>query len=184
MDFYTLFKFLHVLSAIAWVGGGPTLLVSSIVTMRSQGDEAVLKSLDLLNGLGKIWFIPASLLTVIFGAVATTFGGLWGDMWVVLGLLGFANTFLTGLLFIEPKGKQIAALLEAGNTAGAIAEGRRLLSVSKFDYTVMFLIVADMVLKPVWTDFVVIGVFAAVLAAGFVAFMLPALRPDLQAAAA
>jgi uncharacterized membrane protein len=184
MDFYTLFKFLHVLSAIAWVGGGLTLLVSSIVTMRSQGDEAVLKSLDTLNGLGKVWFIPASLLTVIFGAVATTFGGLWGDMWVVLGLLGFANTFLTGLLFIEPKGKQVAALIEAGNIPGAIAEGRKLMSVAKFDYTVMLVIVADMVLKPVWTDFAVIAVFAVVLVAGFVAFMLPALRPEPAVAAA
>jgi uncharacterized membrane protein len=178
MDFYTIFKFLHVLSAIAWVGGGMTLLVSSIVTMRSKGDEAVLKSLDTLNGLGKIWFIPASLLTVIFGAIATTLGGLWGDFWVILGLLGFLNTFLTGLLIIEPKGKQIAALLEAGNTAQAIGEGRRLLSVSKFDYTVMLLIVADMVLKPYWTDFAVIGVFAVVAVAGFVAFMLPALRQE------
>ena len=75
MDFYTLFKFLHVVTAIAWVGGGMTLLVSSIVTMRSQGDEAVLKSLDTMNGLGKVWFTPASLLTVVFGAIATTFGG-------------------------------------------------------------------------------------------------------------
>ena len=184
MDFYTLFKFLHVLTAIAWVGGGMTLLVSSIVTMRSQGDEAVLRSLDTMNGLGKIWFIPASLLTVIFGAVATTFGGLWGDMWVILGLLGFLNTFLTGLLFIEPKGKQIAALIEAGNTQQAIAEGRKLLSVAKFDYTVMLLIVADMVLKPMWSDFIIIAIFAIVLIAGFVTFMLPALRGEPDAAAA
>jgi uncharacterized membrane protein len=176
MDFYTLFKFLHVLSAIAWVGGGLTLLVSSIVTMRSQGDEAVLKSLDTMNGLGKVWFIPASLLTVVFGAIATTFGGLWGDMWVILGLLGYLNTFLTGLLFIEPKGKQVAALVAAGDMQGAVTEGRKLMSVAKFDYTVMLLIVADMVLKPVWTDFVVIAVFAVVLVAGFVSFMLPALR--------
>lgn len=178
MDFYTLFKFLHVLSAIAWVGGGLTLMVSSIVTMRTQGDEAVLKSLDTMNGLGKIWFIPASLLTVIFGAIATTLGGLWGDMWVILGLLGFLNTFFTGLLFIEPKGRQIQAMIEAGNTTGAVAEGRKLLSVGKFDYTVMLLIVADMVLKPHWTDFVTIAVFAVVVVAGFVAFMLPALRSD------
>jgi len=184
MDFYTLFKFLHVLSAIAWVGGGMTLLVSSIITMRAQGDEAVLKSLEMMEGLGRVWFIPASLLTVIFGAIATTFGGLWSDMWVILGLLGFLNTFLTGLLFIEPKGRQIAAMLEAGNTQQAVAEGRKLLSVGKFDYTVMLLIVADMVLKPVWTDFAVIAIFAVVLIAGFVTFMLPALRGEAKVATA
>ena len=184
MDFYTIFKFLHVLTAIAWVGGGMTLLVSSIVTMRTQGDEAVLKSLEPMNGLGKIWFIPASLLTVVFGAIATTLGGLWGDLWVLLGLAGFANTFLTGILLLEPKGRQIEAMLKAGNTQQAVAEGRKLLSVGKFDYTVMLLIVADMVMKPYWTDFAVIAIFAVVLAAGFVAFMLPVLRsqPDVAAA--
>lgn len=182
MDFYTIFKFLHVLSAIAWVGGGMTLLVSSIVTMQSQGDEAVLRSLDTMNGLGKIWFIPASLLTVIFGAIATTFGGLWGDFWVLLGLAGFLNTFLTGLLIIEPKGRQIQAMLDAGDTPRAIAEGRKLLSIGKFDYTVMLVIVADMVLKPYWSDFVTIGLFAIVIAAGLVTFLLPALRSEPVAA--
>jgi uncharacterized membrane protein len=184
MDFYTIFKFLHVLTAIAWVGGGMTLLASSIVTMRTQGDEAVLKSLETMNSLGKIWFIPASLLTVIFGAIATTLGGLWGDMWVVLGLVGFASTFLTGLLFIEPKGRQVATLIEAGNMQAAIAEGRKLLNVAKFDYTVMLLIVADMVLKPVWTDFAIIAVFAVVLVVGFLVFMVPALRSEPEAVAA
>lgn len=184
MDFYTLFKFLHVLTAIAWVGGGLTLLASSLFTMRDKGDEAVLKGLDTMNSLGKVWFIPASLLTVVFGAVATTLGGLWGDFWVLLGLAGFANTFLTGLLILEPKGRQVAAMLEAGNTTGAIAEGRKLLSVAKFDYTVMLVIVADMVLKPHWSDVLTIGVFAAAIVAGLVVFLLPALRSEPAPAAA
>lgn len=182
MDFYTIFKLLHVLSAIAWVGGGLTLLVSSIVTMQAQGDEAVLKSLDTMNGLGKIWFIPTSLLTVVFGAISTTLGGMWGEFWVLLGLAGFLNTFLTGLLILEPKGRQIAKMLEDHDTARAITEGRKLMTIGKFDYTVMLVIVADMVLKPSWTDFVTIAIFAAVIVAGLVAFLLPALRSEPVAA--
>lgn len=184
MDFYTIFKFLHVLTAIAWVGGGLTLLASNIFSIRSKGEAAVLNSLETMNGLGKLWFVPASLLTVIFGAVATTLGGLWGDFWVILGLAGFGWTFLTGLLFIEPRGLQIAKMLEAGCQAEAIAAGRKLLSIAKFDYTVMVIIVADMVLKPVWTDLLTIGVFAAIIAVGLVVFLLPALRAEPEATAA
>lgn len=183
MDFYTIFKFLHVLTAIAWVGGGLTLLASNIIQIRTQGEAAVLQSLDTMNGLGKLWFVPASLLTVVFGAITTTFGGLWGEAWVVLGLAGFGWTFFTGLMFIEPRGRAIAGMVKAGRQAEAIAAGRKLLAIAKFDYTVMLLVIADMVLKPVWTDFVALAVFAVVIVAGLVVFLLPALRRDQPVAA-
>lgn len=175
MDFYTIFKFLHVLTAIAWVGGGLTLLVSNIISVRQKGEAAVLQSLDTMNGLGKLWFVPASFLTVIFGAITTTFGGLWGDLWVVLGLAGFGWTFLTGILFIEPQGRKIAAMVQSNDMDGAMTAGRRLLSIAKFDYTVMLVIIADMVLKPLWGDWIVLGAMIAVLAASAAVFLVPAL---------
>jgi hypothetical protein len=158
-----------------------TLLASSLFTMRAKGDVAVLHGLETMNGLGKVWFIPASLLTLVFGAIATTLGGMWGDLWVLLGLAGFASTFLTGLLIIEPRGRQVAAMLEAGRTDEAVAAGRKLLDVAKFDYTVMLVIVADMVLKPHWGELLTIGVFAAAVVAGLVLFLLPALRAEATA---
>jgi len=173
---YVLFKFLHVLTALAWVGGGLTLLVASGMASRAGSREGMFAGLDVMNRLGKIWFVPASLLTVVFGAVSTTLGGMWGELWVLIGLAGFASTFLTGLLLIEPQGRRIAALLEAGRTDEAVQAGERLLTVSKFDYTVMLIVVADMVLKPLWPDVVVLAIFVALLAAGVVLFLLPALR--------
>ena len=184
MDFYTIFKFFHVLTAIAWVGGGLTLLASNIIAIRAKGDVAVLDSLETMNGLGKLWFVPASALTVVFGAIATTLGGMWGDLWVILGLAGFAWTFLTGLLFIEPRGRQIAAMMEQGREAEAIVAGRKLLGIAKFDYTVMLVIIADMVLKPHWSDVATLAVFALVIAGGLVAFLLPALKPAAEVATA
>lgn len=178
MDFYTIFKFLHVLTALAWVGGGLTLLAASSMASRASSQQGMFAGLDVMNRLGKTWFVPASLLTVIFGAITTTLGGMWGDLWVLIGLAGFAATFLTGLTIIEPQGRKIGAMLEAGRTDEAMQGGERLLTVSKFDYTVMLVVVADMVLKPQWTDFVVIAIFAGVLAAGAIAFLLPALRPE------
>ncbi len=182
MDFYAIFKLLHVVTALAWVGGGLTLLAFSLMVSNSTDEAARFSTLDILNRLGLTWFAPSALLTFIFGAIATTFGGMWGESWIILALAGFAVTFLTGILFIEPRGRKIAQLREAGKIDEALAAGDRLTSISKFDGTVMLLIVADMVLKPQWSDLVVLAVFAAVAIAGTIVFLLPALRDEPVAA--
>lgn len=175
MDFYGIFKLLHVLTAIAWVGGGATLLCAGLIALRTKDDNTLFGTLGVMNILGKTWFIPASLATVVLGAIATTLGGAWGEFWVILGLAGFAATFCTGTFLIEPTGLKIGAALGRGETVVAKAAGARLLTVVKFDYTVMFIVVADMVLKPGWTDLVTIVVFAAIITAAGWAFLRPVL---------
>lgn len=175
MDLYTIFKFLHVLCALAWVGGGLTLLAASIMASRAADSAALFGGLDLMNRLGKTWFVPASFLTVVLGAITATFGGMWGELWVILGLVGFASTFFTGLLLIEPTGRKIGALIEAGDADRALAAGRRLLSIGKFDYTVMLMVIVDMVLKPRASDFGILAVMAVVVIAGAALFLGPLL---------
>jgi len=171
MDAYSIFKFLHVICAIAWVGGGLTLLTSAVLGIRAKGVMETLKSLETMNNLGKVWFIPASLLTVVFGVITAVISGLWAELWVLLGLAGFASTFLTGVLFMEPTGRKISDHLAAGRTDEALAQGQRLLQVAKFDYTVMVVVIADMVIKPYWTDLPTIIVFASAIGAGAYFFL-------------
>lgn len=182
MDLYVTFKFLHVLTALAWVGGGLTLIAGAILAERAEGPTSLFKILDIMNVLGKTWFVPASFLTVVFGAIAATLGGLWGEFWVLLGLAGFASTFLTGLLVIEPTGRRLGALVAEGRPDEAIAQGRKLMQVSRFDYSVMFVVVLDMVFKPGWTDFVTIAVMALIIAAAAIAFLGLGQRRDEAAA--
>jgi uncharacterized membrane protein len=171
VDFYSVSKLLHVVCAIAWVGGGMTLLANSIFTIAAKGETEVLRTLDIMNGLAKSWFIPASMLTLVFGAITTTFGGMWTEPWVLLGLAGFASTFVTGLTVFEPIGKQIEELVAANQMDAALAKGRTLLRIAKFDYTVMLVVIADMVLKPYWSDLITLGLFAAILAVGAFFFL-------------
>lgn len=171
MDFYSVAKFLHVICAIAWVGGGLTMLANSIIATRTKGELETLRTLEIMDGLAKVWFIPASMLTLVFGAITATLGGLWTDAWVLLGLAGFASTFITGIAIFEPVGKQIGQLVAAGKMDEALAKGRFLMRVGKFDYTVMLLVVADMVLKPYWSDLAILATFAVVLLAGAFFFL-------------
>ncbi len=172
MDVYALFKFLHVMAALAWVGGGMTMLASAIFAVQDHGEIGAIKAAGQTASLGKRWFVPASLATLVLGAVTTTVGGLWGESWIILALLGAATTFLTGMFVLEPRAKEMGRLMGEGREAEAAAVGRRLLTISKFDYTIMVLIVADMVLKPYWTDFLTLGAMAAVLAAGAALFLV------------
>ena len=117
--------------------------------------------------------------------MTATFGGMWAELWVILGLAGFASTFLTGLLLIEPQGRKIAALMEAGDRDGALAAGQRLLTIGKFDYTVMLLVIVDMVLKPGFGDVGILAAMAVVVIAGAAVFLGPlAMRAPAAAAAA
>ena len=57
--------------------------------------------------------------------------------------------------------------------AGAVAAGRRLMTISKFDYVVMLMVIVDMVMKPGVGDVVLLGGMAAAAIAGAVVFLGP-----------
>lgn len=175
MDWYAIFKFLHVVAAVCWVGGGVILMYQGFLAGRANNDDAQMTVIKQTAGLAMNWFIPASLATVIFGAVTATLGNSWSDAWVILGLVGFAATFCTGNFVIKPLAEVIAKADGEGRRAEALAGGRKMLQVAKFDYVMLFTVIADMVFKPQWSDLVTLIVMAVVIAAGFAVFLLPAL---------
>jgi uncharacterized membrane protein len=173
MDWYTIFKFLHVVSAIAWVGGGVVLMAIAIFANRDKNESLQMQVVDHTTYLATRWFIPSSLATVVFGIVVATIGGLWGQAWVVLGLLGFAATFATGMLYFKPTSELISKLNAEGKAAEARAKGGEMLTVSKFDYVVLFVVVADMVFKPGWGDLIFLALMAVVLVVAGYFFLRP-----------
>lgn len=177
MDVYSLFKFLHVLSAIAWLGGGLTLFALALMYEARKDIDALNSAVNHVAFLGPRWFVPASLLTLVFGVITTLLGNLWGDAWVVLGLVGFAGTFSTGLFAIKPLSEAIAAHNAAGRPDLAAPLGARIMQISKFDYTIMALVIALMVLKPSWSDVLVFAIMATVLVLAAVVFLGTGFKP-------
>ena len=169
MDLYTLFKFLHIAAAIAWIGGGLTLCAMGWFAAHAKDDAEMLRILGGVGFMANRWFVPTSLLTLVFGIIMAFLGNLWGEAWVLLGLVGFAATFITGHFVLRIKAMAAVKLIGEGKLAEAAVHGRQLLQVAKFDYTMLFTVVAIMTLKPVWTNFVTLGALAAILVvAGFV----------------
>jgi len=182
MDWYSIFKFLHVAAAVCWVGGGVVLMFLGVLAGRAKDEDAQMVVVKQTASLAMAWFIPASLATVVFGLIVATLGGLWSEAWVILGLLGFAATFSTGNFIIKPTADAVAKHETEGKRELAVAQGRKLLTVAKFDYVMLFTVIADMVLKPAWSDVVLLAVMALVLIAGAALFLVPALRAQPAAA--
>ena len=176
MDIYLLLKFLHVVSAVVWVGGGLCRTVLGVCASSRKDDAEMLRVVGNVAFLANRWFIPWSLLTLVFGLVAAYLGSLYSQLWIMLGLAGFASTFLTGALVLGPLSEKIRQLKAEGKDNEAFPIGRTLLQAAKFDYVVMLVVIADMVLKPGFGDLATIAVMALILVAGAVVFLLPLLR--------
>jgi uncharacterized membrane protein len=148
---YAVFKVVHVAGAVFWVGGGLTLTVLALAAERASDPREMALIAKQAAFIGERFFAPAGLIVFAMGlAMVTNLNLDWGQFWIVAGLVGYALTFLTGLLVLGPKAKRIGKLLEtkgpeAAETQAAI---RRILLLARFDEGVLLLVVADMVLKP------------------------------------
>jgi uncharacterized membrane protein len=148
---YALFKSVHVLFAVIWVGGGTLLAILGLVAER-KNDPAELATVARQAALvGERLFAPAGLIVFLMGIAMmlnTDWG--WGTFWVDAGLVGYASTFVTGIAVLTPLAKKINALVASKGpthpeTTAAI---QRILLVVRFDLAVLLLVIADMVTKP------------------------------------
>ena len=98
----------------------------------------------------------------------------------MLGLLGFAATFVTGLFLLKPRADAINAIIarDGGMSEEAAAETRRLLLLTRIDYAVLFMVIADMALKPTAEDVWTLVAMAAVIA-GVSALVVRDLRASM-----
>jgi uncharacterized membrane protein len=148
---YFLFKLVHVVGAVVWVGGGMTLTILAMRAERSKdpGDMATIARQAAF--VGERVFAPVGLLVFLMGiAMVINLHWGWGTTWIVIGLVGYAITFLTGLLVLGPSAKHVGQLIESQGAGAAETQAaiQRLLLIARVDMGVLLLVVADMVLKP------------------------------------
>ena len=161
MDWYSIVKFLHVVSAILWVGGGFVLFLLGVLAERAGNIEDKLQAMRASGQLGGLFFAPMSMLTLLFGLIMCGFWVGFSDLWIIIGLAGYATTFSIGMLIFKPTGERMGAMIaKEGVTPAVLAIGQRMMSAARFDYAVMLVIVADMVLKPTMHD---VGILAGMI---------------------
>ena len=150
-DWYALFKAVHVLLAVVWVGGGVTILIHGVRATTANDAKQIVTVAQQAAFMGEKVFAPAGLVTFLMGIammINTSWG--WGHFWIVVGLIGYAATFTVGIGVLSPLAKKIDASAQANGPEHpeTLALVDRIMLIGRFDVAVLLVVVLDMVLKP------------------------------------
>jgi uncharacterized membrane protein len=150
VTWYEVWKTLHVLAAVAWVGGALTLNVLAFFALRSQLPGRKAEFAREAEKVGMRLFLPAGVILVVMGFILVH-QGQWGyHTWVILALVAYGLSFVTGAAFLGPESGRIgkAIAVEGPESPAVAARIHRIVLVSRIELVILLLIVVDMVLKP------------------------------------
>src|SRR5215471_10828980 len=161
MSAYELYLMLHIGAAIVWIGAG--FLMTLLATRaRAARDPARVRAI-VADGawLGLRLFLPANLI-VLGSAILLVQEGGWSyhALWIRLGLLGFAVSFLSGALFFGPGWGRLAAA-DSSDGRSVEKDMHRLLVGSWLDVGWLLAIVVVMIAKPTTANWGALPVAAA-----------------------
>ncbi|MEX0875044.1 MAG: DUF2269 family protein [Actinomycetota bacterium] len=151
MSRYELWKYLHIVAAMVWVGGATVLQVLNLKAAGS-GDPAERARIGgWSQWLGQSVFMPASIVVLVVGVVMVL-DGPWefSDPWIGLGLIGIVVTVVIGAVFITPTGKRLNEAMATRGPQDPVSQqlARRVTLLARFNLLLLVLLVFDMVVKP------------------------------------
>ena len=150
-QWYFVFKMLHVGAAVVWVGGGLFLTICAILAELARDDDQLLQVGHWAETVAGRLFPLMSFVVLGFGIAMTANGDIgYNQFWIVFGLIAWALSAATGILFLGPEAKRLnKAAAELGPKSPQVQDRlRRILLAARADVALMFLIVFDMVVKP------------------------------------
>jgi uncharacterized membrane protein len=148
MDLYEGLKTVHVLAAIAWVGGAILSQVHAAWVINRAQPEEFSSFVDFQAMLSKRYFAPLSGVVLLAGIWMVIDRWSFSDTWVIIGLVLFAITALTGSLYLGPQTDKIKASLATGGDTELQQKIERIVLATRIDLAVLIAVVADMVIKP------------------------------------
>lgn len=171
MTWYTFLLFAHVSLAVIWVGGGVMVQLFAVRAQMSGDPSRFVTLGEDIEWLAQRVFIPASLLAFVSGVllvIESDFYG-FGDDWIVIALVLYATTFLTGLLFLSPESGRVGKLTAEGSPQTG-PRSLRLIFFVRLDLVLLFLVIYDMTVKPDFGESgsIAWGIAGAAVAAAFI----------------
>ena len=150
-DWYSVFKAVHVVVAVFWVGGGLTITLLGLRAERMDDPREIATLARQAAFVGEKFFAPAGLIVLLMGIAMVVNADLgWDHFWVIAALVGYAMTFMTGIGVLSPLAKKIDELIESKGVEAARDAGRDQADPldRAVDVAVLVLVVADMTTKP------------------------------------
>ncbi len=150
-SWYFVFKSIHVLAAIVWLGGGATITILALRARRAKDNAQLVQIGKQAEWMSLRVFVPSAVVVLAMGIVLVHKGGWgYGHFWTLFGLIGWAVSFVVGAGFLGPQSNKLAKLLEQKGPDDPETQARllRILAVARADVVLVLLIAADMVAKP------------------------------------
>lgn len=148
---YELFKTIHIIAAVLWVGAVILSQVNGALAARSGEQARMLGFVRDQAWLGKHYFAPTAVILLIAGMVMVVDSGwAFSDLWIVIGIALFAASVIIGMFFLGPKSERLIVDIEQKGMgdAGVQQLGKQLALLSQVDLVILVLVVANMVIKP------------------------------------
>ena len=152
MTLYELLLFVHVLAAIAWIGGALYVLLVTELALRARDQEHVVRLLHYDDRLAPLLYIPAGLL-VLGAGIGLVLDGPWSmtrDGWILAGLIALVLAFAVGFAFFLPAGKRLNEAVAQFGAGSTEARSRldRIRLVAWLDLALLVFAVFVMTTKP------------------------------------
>jgi uncharacterized membrane protein len=148
---YQVYKALHVLAIVVWVGGDVTLTTLGIVFERRRDGETLAAIGKAGAWVGTRVYTPALFAVLGFGIALMEKGNLpWDTFWIDFALAGWTIAAIVGVGYVGPELGRIDRAAQAHGPESDEVRRRvaRLFTIFRFDTALLLLIVIDMVAKP------------------------------------
>jgi uncharacterized membrane protein len=147
---YTLFKFLHIVGAIVWIGGVIAVNIISVRIAREK-EGAALAALSRQSRFYGVAVIgPAAGLTLLAGIVMIAVSGLGAPLWVIWGFAAILVSMGLGATLIRRLGEELSQVAATAkpDDPRLLALQQRLSTINIINVLVLLSAVAAMVFKP------------------------------------
>lgn len=147
---YQLLLFVHIVSAVIWVGGAFAIQALAFLVSRSDDPMELPRLGRNLEIIGSRVFMPAAIVLFVAGAWMTVLQWSFGNTWIAVSVGLFVLSALGGALYLGPRAKRAAALFDADGPSSAEARALigRLFVVSRLELVSFGIIIGLMVFKP------------------------------------
>jgi uncharacterized membrane protein len=148
---YNLFKFLHLVAVIVWIGGALTLGILNVRVRRTR-DRSAMAALGQQSAvLGRTLIGPAAASAFVTGLVMIADAGVaFTTLWVLWGTIAIALSMILGAGPIRRTGQELASgASNPGSEPGRVAAlGNQLRTLNAINLIILFSAVWAMVFKP------------------------------------
>ncbi|HVF52281.1 MAG TPA: DUF2269 family protein [Actinomycetota bacterium] len=152
MNLYELLLFVHLAAVICWIGGAVmfTILGSRGAKAGPPDPQRVIHTAEQAEWLGTRFYTPLAIVTLLAGIGMVLESGIGFDhLWVLIGLTMIIIAGALGGAFYSKNTKALVqGINERGFDEGAQAILKKIVTVSKVELVLLFIVVLVMVTKP------------------------------------